>query len=835
MVSAAFWAAVHAHERVQSSVRLMEESEEEEVSELLDISTEELNRAFTSGLRNTGTDFLNALEISIYDDKLLTLNLVQILEGLKTLKAFVGGGGLHSSKISLLDLEDFNIPKESIRRIGILAFNIRNRSPEATAMTALSIDPGLCDKGSGDYSTGVLSADKSECEYEDDFEVHDDLDDRKYSERYKEDEGDRYYSDSEEFSSSYDVESDFNDAAIGGDSSEEEAYAVDEDYELTDQVENVQKVSVPRVRMPSAPVQRLTGSESAIFGEEATEVTSARRAASASGNRRRPKTASWIQNSKWVLGEKIGSGSFGEVFQGMNNLGRLFAVKRLHIAGQRDVVDTLANEIQLMRDYAHPNIVGYLGAEVDDEAGIVNIFQEWVPGGSLAHLLGRFGAFSDGVVANYTRQIVTGLQFLHSNGIIHRDIKGGNILVDEVGNVKLADFGASTHVNQFDKTVETYALKGTPYFMAPEVLGESRYGRKGDIWAVGCTMIQMLTGQPPWKDHNVNGIIQLHLLVSSWKGPPNYPKDNISTECQNCIEWCFRHTEAERPTAQELLQSDFLLQEEDLEDSSGNLLRNPGGAVDEDADDGAPDDSLEDSGVMTGLRMKMDRVAQSTDSLFNPIIPKNATAQHNVDTMKGVQNEIARRKLARKVVDVSSEKFLAPKPKHDENRSASEESDSTNADIRVITAKKAAVNPYARGAGMRKVNVIEPVDTSRAIAPEVKITKNTNRPGSKIPRPGRSNTGSHGVSSARDEDITPAMDDDSPLIASSSFRGVSNRVSDSIFRSDIIHDNGNDNDEDSWTCLACSKVNHEPGFCEFCAVVRGHSGKKGVESGIMKR
>jgi hypothetical protein len=100
--------------------------------------------------------------------------------------------------------------------------------------------------------------------------------------------------------------------------------------------------------------------------------------AGAVGKRRKTKMASWIANHKWTLGEKIGSGSFGEVYQGMNDHGRLFAVKQLHIAGQMKVVDELANEIQLMRDYAHPNVVGYLGAEVDEKKGVVNIFQEWV-------------------------------------------------------------------------------------------------------------------------------------------------------------------------------------------------------------------------------------------------------------------------------------------------------------------------------------------------------------------------------------------------------------------------------------------------------------------------
>ena len=100
-----------------------------------------------------------------------------------------------------------------------------------------------------------------------------------------------------------------------------------------------------------------------------------------------------------------------------------------------------------------------------------------------------------------------------------RDIKGGNILVDDMGGVKLADFGASTTI-AFGETQETTTIKGTPYFMAPEVLSESRYGRKGDVWAVGCTIIQMLTGDPPWKDRKLQSLIQLHVLLSTLEGYP---------------------------------------------------------------------------------------------------------------------------------------------------------------------------------------------------------------------------------------------------------------------------------------------------------------------------
>ena len=106
---------------------------------------------------------------------------------------------------------------------------------------------------------------------------------------------------------------------------------------------------------------------------------------------------------------------------GMNDFGRLFAVKQLLISlSKPETIKELQNEVEIISGLSHRNIVGYLGAKIDTHLQVVNIFQEWVPGGSVAHLLKRFGAFTQHVVANYTRQILMGLSFLHSNDIIHR-------------------------------------------------------------------------------------------------------------------------------------------------------------------------------------------------------------------------------------------------------------------------------------------------------------------------------------------------------------------------------------------------------------------------------
>ena len=152
-----------------------------------------------------------------------------------------------------------------------------------------------------------------------------------------------------------------------------------------------------------------------------------------------------VKRGKWKLGSKIGSGSFGVVHIGMNtHTGTLMAVKsvKMEPAAMKDA----KREIQLMKALKHINIVQYYGAEMD--AKYLHIFQEWVPAGSVTAMLSKFGPFPLEVVRNYLAQTLEGLAYLHENNVMHRDIKGSNILVNDEGIVKLADFGASKRLAQ---------------------------------------------------------------------------------------------------------------------------------------------------------------------------------------------------------------------------------------------------------------------------------------------------------------------------------------------------------------------------------------------------
>ena len=119
-------------------------------------------------------------------------------------------------------------------------------------------------------------------------------------------------------------------------------------------------------------------------------------------------------------------------------------------------------------------------------------------GGSLLAIVNKFGALPEEATRRYTRQILAGLEYLHFNSVIHRDIKAANVLVDRNGVCKLADFGTAKKVHELNS--QKNSMTGTVNWMAPEVIKQEKYGRAADIWSVGCTVYEMITGQPPWSE-----------------------------------------------------------------------------------------------------------------------------------------------------------------------------------------------------------------------------------------------------------------------------------------------------------------------------------------------
>ncbi|GMI65346.1 MAP KINASE KINASE KINASE 1, NPK1-related protein kinase 1 [Hibiscus trionum] len=264
---------------------------------------------------------------------------------------------------------------------------------------------------------------------------------------------------------------------------------------------------------------------------------------------------------RWRKGELIGSGAFGRVYMGMNlDSGELLAVKEVLIAANNASkektqahIRELEEEVKLLKNLSHPNIVRYLGTVREEET--LNILLEFVPGGSISSLLGKFGPFPEAVIRNYTKQLLLGLEYLHNNGIMHRDVKGANILVDNKGNIKLADFGASKQVVELATITGAKSMKGTPYWMAPEVILQTGHSFSADIWSVGCTVIEMATGKPPWSQQYQEVAALFH--VGTTKSHPPIP-EHLSSEAKDFLLKCLQKEPELRQVASELLKHPFV-------------------------------------------------------------------------------------------------------------------------------------------------------------------------------------------------------------------------------------------------------------------------------------
>jgi serine/threonine protein kinase len=209
----------------------------------------------------------------------------------------------------------------------------------------------------------------------------------------------------------------------------------------------------------------------------------------------------------------------------------------------------------------HENIVQYLGVHRTQRH--LYIMLEYVPCGSLTLIVQKLGSFNEAVIQSYTKQILYGLQHLHNNDIVHRDIKGSNLLVTHDGRVKLADFGASKileygTIRNFE---EKHTFIGTPMYFAPEVIQNHNYTYASDVWALGCVIIEMITGQTPWwqeiRKNDYNPYLLMKHIATS-KQAPSYPKEKISPELNSLLELCFKIEPADRPSCEELLRHRFI-------------------------------------------------------------------------------------------------------------------------------------------------------------------------------------------------------------------------------------------------------------------------------------
>ncbi len=229
----------------------------------------------------------------------------------------------------------------------------------------------------------------------------------------------------------------------------------------------------------------------------------------------------------YQLGPVLGVGTVGTIYHATDKkTGQVVAIKRLHPTVSRDplIGARFRREMTILARLRHPNIIAYYGGGEDVDGNLFYVM-ELVEGGSVRQLIDSNGALSWQIVVNCGRQICSALQCAHNHGVIHRDLKPGNLFLTRDGVLKLGDFGIARDVSASDLTDQGLTV-GTHAYMAPEqITGDASISGKADLYALGCCLYEMLTGQKPYIAETFPQLFEQHLRAN----PPRASR--IAPEC----------------------------------------------------------------------------------------------------------------------------------------------------------------------------------------------------------------------------------------------------------------------------------------------------------------
>lgn len=281
-----------------------------------------------------------------------------------------------------------------------------------------------------------------------------------------------------------------------------------------------------------------------------------------------------IDHNEWSFLREVGRGTYGSVYTCINNRnGTMFATKVVWTEEDDDLahrtLQQVINEARLLSRLKHPHIVDYLGSA--HKSRYYYLFLEYVSGGSLRNVLAHIkGPLHIRMVQSYARDVLSGLQYLHQNDVVHRDLKPGNILISVDGVAKLADFGTAFDLSLLTHT-KYQTICGTPAFMAPEIVRRENHTTASDMWSFGGILYEMITGQPMFPDYEPKSLMRdLKSLSLDMDWPDCH---DVSDAAQNLIVQCMQYNPDNRPTAAEAAQHEFFSEEHELPEIPESIER----------------------------------------------------------------------------------------------------------------------------------------------------------------------------------------------------------------------------------------------------------------------